>query len=211
MSNDGERRSMDDVMASIRRIIRSEKSAEPEAPPARPYSAPEPAPVSETEDDVLPLTAEMMEEVTPDVPESLAESIQMSVEPEPELGTEPQVEPEPEVQSRPINPELSGGMSELRRSLRVEEPVEDIEPEPEAGPAIEQTPEPEASAAQGDVMPEAMDGPSSDGVMLDEAALESMVRRILREELMGEIGQNISSNVTRMIETEVARRLTGPK
>ncbi|MEM1277807.1 MAG: hypothetical protein AAGH74_14885 [Pseudomonadota bacterium] len=42
---------------------------------------------------------------------------------------------------------------------------------------------------------------------LDEAALEAMIKRVINEELMGEIGQNISANVQRLIEAEVARRL----
>jgi hypothetical protein len=68
-----------------------------------------------------------------------------------------------------------------------------------------------------------------DGLMIDEAALEDMIRRIVREELaaerdemadaeermrglvreelMGELGQNISHNVKRLVASEVERLL----
>ena len=59
MSETEERKSMDDVLASIRRIVRSEKEPEPVAVPdaqERPVSAPDPV----EEDAPLALTPEMM-------------------------------------------------------------------------------------------------------------------------------------------------------
>ncbi|MEM8791091.1 MAG: hypothetical protein AAGE80_05710 [Pseudomonadota bacterium] len=53
--------------------------------------------------------------------------------------------------------------------------------------------------------------PASDALALDEAALESMIKRVIQDELMGEIGSNISANVQRMIEMEVERRLAERK
>ncbi|MEM7236537.1 MAG: hypothetical protein AAF501_01750 [Pseudomonadota bacterium] len=226
MSGDGERRSMDDVMASIRRIIRSEKSAEPE--PTRPTlqsDVPVPAPPEpEAEEEVFSLTTDMMEEVEdaveadvePDVDDGPADfdpatlrnlagvpTAEKAVE-MPPLRADPEPEPEPVASVEAVEPDAL-----------------DPEPEPEAGPEVEPEPEIEAGPdaqtvpvvplAQGDVVTEPAEDAEPEAVMLDEAALESMVRRILREELMGEIGQNISANVTRMIETEVSRRLTGPK
>ncbi|MEM7669284.1 MAG: hypothetical protein AAF317_09055, partial [Pseudomonadota bacterium] len=194
MSSDGERRSMDDVMASIRRIIRSEKSAEPE--PTRPTlqsDAPAPAtPEPEAEEEVFSLTTDMMEEVEdaveadvePDVDDGPADfdpatlrnlagvpTAEKAVE-MPPLRADPEPEPEPVASVEAVEPDAL-----------------DPEPEPEveAGPDAQAVPV--VPLAQGDVVTEPVPEANPEAVMLDEAALESMVRRILREELMGEIGQ----------------------
>ncbi|MEM6677330.1 MAG: hypothetical protein AAF675_05615 [Pseudomonadota bacterium] len=47
-------------------------------------------------------------------------------------------------------------------------------------------------------------------VIMDESALEDMIRRVIRSELMeGDLGRNISANVQRMIEDEIARKMLG--
>ena len=157
-------------MASIRRIIRSEKAAEPETQPEQPSSpdpatapaagtaAPDAAPQGAS-DDVLPLTPEMMEEPLPLTPEMQADT----ADPAPEAGA-----------------------GEMPSAL-----------------AGETMPVPAASSSA----PAPHDQGGGDALVLDEAAIEAMIRRVLQEELMGPIGQNISTNVQRMIEAEIARRM----
>lgn len=163
MSNENERRSMDDVMASIRRIIRSERSAEPE-----------------TTKESFASDAEVVDETAE------------------------------------VSPEANEPFS-LTEDMRVEDSeAEAPKPEHDDAASIPPTPEvaepevPQATSV-GEVTTAEPDMPQQNAVSLDESAIEDMIRRVLREELMGEIGQNISANVTRMIETEVTRRLTGPK
>lgn len=152
MSNENERRSMDDVMASIRRIIRSERAAEPE-----------------TEKESFATDAEVVDEVAN----------------------------EPAEKAEPFS---------LTDDMRVEE---EGSSQPETEPA-DTAPVP-GPGSGGEITTAEPEAPEQPAVSLDESAIEDMIRRVLREELMGEIGQNISANVTRMIETEVTRRLTGPK
>lgn len=72
-----------------------------------------------------------------------------------------------------------------------------------AGPAIV----PAVSLAAEEAVEIGQEPPAQPPVMLDESAIEAMVKRVLTEALMGEIGQNISANVTRLVEDEVARQL----
>ncbi|MEM6745529.1 MAG: hypothetical protein AAF676_17605 [Pseudomonadota bacterium] len=44
-----------------------------------------------------------------------------------------------------------------------------------------------------------------DGLPRDGEALEAMVRRILRDELSGEMGERVSRNIKMLVEREVRR------
>jgi len=103
----------------------------------------------------------------------------------------------------------SGGLRGLEPGAGADEPSPAV-PMPVRGS--------EASDVPANAEPE-----GSDAMVIDEAALEDMVRRIIRdevarampgedamrrvvhEELQGELGQRISENVQRMIQDEVSR------
>ena len=54
---------------------------------------------------------------------------------------------------------------------------------------------------------EQSDDPASAGAMPDPHELDETIRRVVREELSGEMGQRLSKNLQRMIRDEVARAL----
>lgn len=170
MSDQSERRSMEDVLASIRRIIRAEKAPEP------------------TPDPPVKLTPGPSEEA----------AAKSAPAPEPQPAAEAAPEPQGDAEPLALTPEM------MVRAEPAENPLfEEVEPEPEP---VEDAP---AAALPAEVDADA-EGKRSPMVM-DEAVVEAMIRRVLHEELMGEIGQNISANVQRLIETEVTRRLPPPK
>lgn len=166
-ANDSERRSMDDVLASIRRIIRAEKeqptgsampgaqsamTAEPVPEPAQATSEPEP----------MPLTFDMVVEEETDNSPAPAENAEPTPVPEEPAADLPEAAEEPA----------------LEEPLALDEAT-----------IIATSEEPQPAPA------------------LDEAAIEEIVKRVLHEALMGEIGQNISANVKQLVETEVAKQL----
>ncbi|MBY8975831.1 hypothetical protein KHP62_08440 [Rhodobacteraceae bacterium NNCM2] len=174
---------MDDVMASIRRIIRSEKTSDSDT--SRTASASdaeivEDDPAAEAQEP-FSLTPDMRVDQSGDAVKSADEAVREF-------------------------PQAAEAQAAAEAAQEAEEEQADA---PDATQEAEVTPPPAPVSMVTDDEPK--EEPAEQSVMLDEAAIESMIRRVLREELMGEIGQNISANVTRMIETEVTRRLTGPK
>ncbi|MEM9148514.1 MAG: hypothetical protein AAGC57_20320 [Pseudomonadota bacterium] len=192
MSSGGNRKSMDDVLSSIRRIIGSDKKdgadgAVPDGAEDQPMALGTPigqgrAGADAAEDDsALPLTPNMrvdFSKLTDDNPLSGA-------------GREPR---EPSLPPKPEPPRPADPMELPRASA---------------------TPPPP---------PRADDPEDDEAVVIDEAALEDMIRRIVREELnarggdeamrqvvrdelMGETGMNISRNVQSLIQAEVSRLL----
>lgn len=109
-------------------------------------------------------------------------------------------------------------------TLRLVTPVSDPEPapEPEGAAPEEAAPEPEAAAAE-DIWAsgasvgiaegfedlddleglDALDGDEVDEVLLDEAALRAMVAEIVREELRGSLGEQITGNIRKLIRREI--------
>lgn len=196
-SSGGNRKSMDDVLSSIRRIIGAEKKdgyddlPDPDGPDAG--------------RDPLTLGAPIRpgNPPRPDGPDTGAG-------PQAATGSDP----------LSLTPNMRVDFTKLTRD----------EPEPSASP------EPLALSPRQQVAPPAAEpavaAPSDadeDAMLIDEAALEEMIRRIvreeldaregeagpdddqirrvLREELAGETGQNISRNVKKLIGAEVARLL----
>lgn len=176
MSNETERRSMDDVLASIRRIIRSDKGPGADiSAPKPPSAAPEPAPSSEPADNApLALTPDMMVSTSAD-----------SDQKKPETDNAPL----PFTSAAPTS-DVSPSSGQVMAQPVPADPEKTVVPAPVA---------PESTA------PVVAAPQASAPLVLDEAAIEGMVRRVLHEELMGQIGQNISANVQRMIEAEVAK------
>lgn len=152
MSDAENRKSMDDVLASIRRIVRAEKSPAPEVEPA-----PEPEP---------PAAAEPLA-LTPDM------RLEPSVEPQAPIPTPapvavPQAAPPAEMPAEQVTAAVMPALDsdQIRAMVR-------------------------------DVVIEELRGPYGDEI----------VRDIIRNELTaGEIGANISQNVVRMIQSEIAKR-----
>lgn len=178
MSGTGQRKSMEDVLAAIRRIVRNERAPEsvqtpdPDVVPAAalsPRFEPDAVDDEDEDEDEAPLT------LTPDM--------RHAPSPAP-MGT----------------PALDTTFATLVQPL-----VPEAAPVPTAPvlpPPADMTPTPTATAVA--VAPiEAVE----DAVVIDEAALEDMVRRIVRDELMGEMGIRMTKNVTRLIQDEVARAL----
>lgn len=248
MSDEEQRRSMDDVLSSIRRIMRpgnggSAAPVEPKpegaaaAGPAAAEVVPLPgpgapvatgggtapaagAPVPDEEDDEpLDLTEMMVAEPEPEpvaaMPDGTADDVLWpaapSDEPAGDVGAADawpgMPDPEP-VADSPLSPpdwepmpddmdeapgDADGAEAEIAARLGPEE-----EPEGDL-PGAE-------PAETGTALAVADDGERA--LMIDEGALEDMIRRVVRAELVeGEIGRNISENVRRLIEAEVARAL----
>jgi len=82
------------------------------------------------------------------------------------------------------------------------EPDEPAEAEPDPTETSEATPAAEAEPEPAEA-PEA--GPAAAAPALDD--LEETIRRVIREELEGEIGARLSQNIRRLIRDEVARSL----
>jgi len=187
-SNGGNRKSMDDVLSSIRRIIGNDpKEQDDDAGPADASAEPlrlgEPvAPgrrSSSGSDDKLSLTPNMRTDRLTGEPAAPAE----------------------QAEEAPLS--LGGMEAEPSRPAAAPEP-----PQPTQAPATTVSEDEES-------------------IEIDEAALEDMIRRIVREELatalaedeeietrmravvqddlMGETGQNISRNVQAMVRAEVER------
>lgn len=95
------------------------------------------------------------------------------------------------------------------------------EPSPDAAPVVDPAVAAVAAAAipaalppgSAETLPAATAEGTGGAVIMDESALEDMIRRVIRTELVeGELGRNISANVRRLIEDEIARAmLSRPK
>ncbi|MEL6219896.1 MAG: hypothetical protein AAFR79_15755 [Pseudomonadota bacterium] len=208
MSSGGNRKSMDDVLSSIRKIIGSDRKDDAASMPDMAADQ-EPlalgTPIGQGgaqdqqpggDDGALSLTPNMrvdFSKLTDDNPLSGASPAAAPATP----ASPPPAAPAP----APAQPTMA----------------------PPPPPAPEPAPAPVASA---DVYQD--DGLEDDeAVVIDEAALEDMIRRIVREEieasgpdtglirqvvrdeLMGETGQNISRNVTALIQAEVSKLKQG--
>ncbi len=191
----GNRKSMDDVLASIRRIIGADKKdGYDDMPEPDLIGRDEPplalgAPIAEGDPAKTRAPEAAPSASAPDAPDPLSLTPNMRVDFS-KLTEEDPPRPEPAA----------------------------VAPPPPSAPAM---PEPEPELAD------------EEAVVIDEAALEDMIRRIVREEiaereagaeadaaerreemrqvvreeLMGPTGQNISRNVQKMIQAEVAKLL----
>lgn len=204
-SNAEQEPTMEEILASIRRIINEddepaadaaapEQAAAPdpvEAAPepveavAEPEPAPEPEPEAPAEDDVLELTDRVEEEGAGTSPMAIADDI-MIVDREEEVQPEPEPEPEPE-------------------------PVFEAAPEPEPEPAPAPEPaadddallaEPAASAAAGAfaALTENLRVSSENG-----QTLEGIVRELMRPMLKQWLDENLPSIVEAKVQEEIER------
>lgn len=197
--------SMEEILASIRRIISEddeEKPAEEAAP--EPKAAPEPEPKPEPEpepepeeEEVLELTEDDLEEDASqddidsmfdsfDGPEEEEDELVMEDEPEPE--SEPESEPEPEPEAEPISLDTS------------DLGIDDVDPAASHEPIMSGNP-------STNVMGQ-FDGLSAlltTGYEGSGNTLEDLVRELLRPMLKQWLDDNLPEIAERMVAKEIAR------
>ena len=205
---------IEDVLASIRKLVAQDRRPRPErlvlteefrvrqanipAPPVFPH-----APTGSQSAGRPPLTdvvAEVVRAASTDGHPSagLAEA-QVPPAP-PSAPAEPAPEAEMGVVPPPVPAAEGPGVPELDpldASLRdLEARIPEPQPEPRptasvaAGPAV----------AQGEIV-------GDDVTFIDEDDLERMVARIVREELRGQLGERITAQVRKLVRAEIARAL----
>ncbi|GGH07246.1 pole-organizing protein PopZ [Glycocaulis albus] len=203
-SNAEQEPTMEEILASIRRIINEDDEPQAEAAPAAPEpaaeaepaaepqpepaleAAPEPEPAPEAEDasfddDVLELTDRIEDEGEGTSPMAIADDL-MIVDREDELAAEPQAEPEPEPEPEPV-------MAEAPKPA----PAEDDD---------SLLAEPAASAAAGAfaALTENLRVSSENG-----QTLEGIVRELMRPMLKQWLDENLPSIVEAKVQEEIER------
>lgn len=212
MSDTAQEPSMEEILASIRRIISEDGEEGEEAPPPEEAAEPEPTPESEAE------------------PESEPDA---EPEPEPEAEPEPEVEPEPEAEAE-LEPEpdfeeeedvldLTDMEEEQPEPLFDEQKFSDDEPEP--APAPPPPPPPlqqpqQAPPSEGLVSPpqaaETVDAFSRLNEKLNEdyhelpigngaITLERLTRELMRPMLKEWLDQHLPMMVERLVREEIER------
>lgn len=192
--------SMEEILASIRRII-SEDDEEPaketaEEPAAEPEATPEPEPEVEAEpvdeEEVLELTEDDLEEdASQDDIDSMFDNIEESDQEEDELvleeETEPEPEPEPEVEQVAAAPAMDMGIDDVDPALDEEALVSS-----EAGDNI---------MGQFDALSALL----TTGYQGSGNTLEDLVRELLRPMLKEWLDANLPEIAERMVAKEIAR------
>lgn len=226
MSNPGQAQepTMEEILASIRRIISEDSGAEEPAqaaeaaapPPPAPEPAyidePEPAPQPE-EDDILELTEALPEEPAPAptyAPEpDFADDIDFAPESTPEPEPEPVYEAAPEPEPVPaVAPIMAAGIAPQPQPALADEPDTDFEepvmsPDPapsKASPLLSSETETAASAAFGALANTLMS--SSGG---GSRTLEDIVADMLRPMLKEWLDDNLPALVERLVAEEIER------
>ncbi|MEM1314148.1 MAG: hypothetical protein AAGI51_06325 [Pseudomonadota bacterium] len=183
--------------------------AEAPAPPseAAADAAPDPAPpLAETQDRETPPRSETqlrseapLRSATP--PAAAAPPLESPAAPAPEPGPEPTPEPSPQVPAAGFGASIPGGPPPLRPT-----PAAAAEP-PSSEPPAAGDPPPSGRELRRAMAtdPGARGAPRASS--REGEPLEAMVRRILREELSGEMGERVSRNIKLLVEREVRRAI----
>ena len=174
---------------------------EPE-PETVPELEPEPEMVPEPEPEMVP---EPEPEMVPEILPELEPEIAPELKPEtvPELVVEPELEP---VSALVMEPEpVSALAPDLDRASPLE-PEAEPAPEPELAVRPEQIVPAEVPGVA-DIVPGLTDADGNPVTVLDEAALNEMVRALIREELQGALGERITHNVRKLVRAEINRAL----
>lgn len=227
--------SMEEILASIRRIIADEETA-PKASARVPEPEPEPA-ESETiseedldklfasadteepeeDEDVLDLTEELAEPAEPASPplvEGLVDATDVAfadeIEPEPEPEPESDMEPEPEPDFEP-EPEPVRAAPRPRAEPAFAPPPRAPEPRPE--PVASEAAEPEAkpllSDATGGFVASAFNDLALTVLNRNARTLEDLVQEMLRPMLKAWLDQNLPGMVERLVRAEIERVTRG--
>lgn len=98
------------------------------------------------------------------------------------------------------------GVLMLTPAMRVDRPpVPDAVPAPEAEAADEEGGDDAVEGEPGEILASGLDaGPLPQAPILDEEGLRSLVNSIVREELKGELGEQIGRNLRKLIRRELA-------
>lgn len=183
--------SMEEILASIRRIIADDTGGDP--PPA---AAPEPEPLAAVEDDsdVLDLATVAKPEPIPaddiefrEVEEPLL-VLPKALQPEPEPEPEPELEPEPE-------------------PLLVVPPPRPVAPRPFVAPPAESLLSPDTTAA----VASAFDALGSTLLSQNPRTLDDLVKDMLRPMLQSWLDQNLPGLVERLVRAEIERVSKGSR
>ena len=202
MSDQDDRKSMDDVLASIRRIVRAEK--EPDA------------------EDTAGAASSPAESAPEEAPEAVQPAPVQSSPPPP--APEAPVETPPEATAAPTPATEEGEPLALTPDMRRDDADPGELPPVETGPSDNAAAALAGSAAA--IVATATDAEEPAPMGIDRSDIREMVLDVLREELAaggsgaeaikgiirdelmaGEIGQNISQNVMTLIQSEVSKAL----
>jgi cell pole-organizing protein PopZ len=188
---------MEEILASIRRIINEDDEAKPESEAApepqlaeAPAPAPEPEPEEPEEDDVLELTDRVEDDAMAGgtAPMAIADDLMIvDREDEPELAPEPEPEPEPEPAPAPV--------AAAPRPAPAPEPA----PEADEDSLLDAAP---ASLAAG------MFAALSDNLRVSSEqgqTLEGIVREMMRPMLKKWLDDNLPAIVEEKVQAEVER------
>ena len=199
---------MEEILASIRRIIADDEGGKPPKPEPKPAAAapaPPPAePAAMNQDDIDAMLASFDEPApTPQPPEPEPEP---EPEPDPEVLelTEEMAAPEPEPQFRTIGePDV----------MFAEPPPPEPEPEPEpppppprpssAPPAVSAAPL--MSAATGAAVDAAFNALAQTVLVQNARTLEDLVKEMLRPMLKAWLDDNLPNMVERLVRAEIER------
>ncbi|MGF1446841.1 MAG: hypothetical protein ACFBRM_11675 [Pikeienuella sp.] len=214
-SGGGNRKSMDDVLSSIRRIIGADKKEgyddmpdqatppQDEAPltlgdPIMPGNRAAERPAAPTPDDLPPMAPPAADplSLTPNMRVDFskltdADDVPRQAPPEPTALAEPAPMPEPQTEEDEALVIDEAALEDMIRRI-VREEIATAKEELEAQSAAAR----EADLAR-----------QSELDAQREAGRTEAMRQVVRDELMGETGQNISRNVQRMIQAELERLL----
>ncbi|GAB6843934.1 hypothetical protein HNR00_002314 [Methylorubrum rhodinum] len=185
--------SMEEILASIRRIIADDQAAKPDEAPAAPRPAPAPLPVSLVEEDDILDLAEVAEPVRkPEpIPFDMPEIDFRMPEPEPE----PVVEPEPDFDPEPVF--AAAPPPPPRPVERIRAAVEE-----EVGERL-------MSASTGESVGQSFQFLAQTVLSQNARTLEDLVKEMLRPMLKGWLDENLPQMVERLVRAEIERVARG--
>ena len=192
--------SMEEILASIRRIISEDDEEPAKEPAAEPEPAPEPEPEKDAEpaeeEDVLELTEDDLEEdASQDDIDSMFDNIEESDQEEDELvlEDEPEEEPEPEPESEPE-------VEQVASAPAMDMGIDDVDPALDEDALV-------SSEAGDNIMGQfdALSALLTSGYQGSGNTLEDLVRELLRPMLKEWLDANLPEIAERMVAKEIAR------
>ena len=196
--------SMEEILASIRRIISvddEEPAAETaEEPAAEPEAEPEPEAETVDEEDVLELTEDDLEEdASQDDIDSMFDNIDETDKAEDELVLEDEPEEEPEPEPEP-EAELEEEVEEITAGPAMDMGIDDVDPAEDEDALV-------SSEAGDNIMGQfdALSALLTTGYQGSGNTLEDLVRELLRPMLKEWLDANLPEIAERMVAKEIAR------
>ena len=192
--------SMEEILASIRRIISEDDEEPAKELAAEPEPAPEPEPEKDAEpaeeEDVLELTEDDLEEdASQDDIDSMFDNIEESDQEEDELvlEDEPEEEPEPEPESEPE-------VEQVASAPAIDMGIDDVDPALDEDALV-------SSEAGDNIMGQfdALSALLTTGYQGSGNTLEDLVRELLRPMLKEWLDANLPEIAERMVAKEIAR------